>query len=113
MRLTKLLGTRYFKKDDKFFTWDLLEDKLGQLEDVEENKGCDLLVLEKVSQNWKIYSVWAKDYINVIKIVLWEKCTRPYMECWFYDKNMKHHYKTIWIDEYLSTWALTKEELEK
>ena len=114
MRLTKKenmarYGYKYLRGMDNFGEGC---NKLGQLEDIEENKGCDLLVLEKVSQTWKIYSVWKKDYLTVVRIVLWEQYTRPYLECWYFDENMKQHTKLIFIDEYLSTWALTREGFE-
>ena len=53
----------------------LAEEKLCQLEDIEDNKQCDLLILNEVSKTWKIYSTWLKDYMHVINIVLWEEAT--------------------------------------
>lgn len=89
----------------------LAEEKLCQLEDIEDNKQCDLLILNEVSKTWKIYSTWLKDYMHVINIVLWEEATRPYMTCWYFDNKHKQHKKIIFIDQYKETWSLVKEEL--
>ena len=52
-RMTELVGTRYFAK--KGYTYDLLEDKLGQLEDIEDDLGIDLALFAKVMSKRVVY----------------------------------------------------------
>ena len=77
--------------------------KLGQLEDIEEELGIDLIKLIECIRNEK--GVWKKDFngglIN----------TRCMLACYFgkwqiYDKENIYELK-----DYGKTWALTKEEL--
>lgn len=105
MRLTEKNGCN--KKGVAIYQ---LQNKLKELEDIEDRLNCGLLKLEEVSKTWKIYSTWLKDYMRVINIVIWEEATRPYITC-LYSGNGKTKEKIIFIDQYLETWALTKEEL--
>lgn len=133
---------RYTKKSTKFvnaYEWNrelptktfvqLGMNKLGQLEDIDEELGIDLITLFKVTvqgiyvkvnalnAKWtyvypeKIYfhrSVWSGyDYENNKEVVVGKWM---YMEC-----KIDNFKKPIIIKsyEYGKTWALTKEELEK
>lgn len=91
----------------------LANDKLGAHEDIEEKIKCDFLTLKRVAERGKIYSKWKKDDIDVVNIVIWEESTRPYMTCLWKDKQGKGHTKIIFIDQYLDTWAVTKDEAER
>ena len=88
-------------------------DKLGEHEDIEGKIKCDFLTLKRVSERGKIYSKWKKDDMDVVNIVIWEESTRPYMTCLWRDNQGKGHTKIIFIDQYLETWALTKEGMER
>ena len=88
-------------------------DKLGKLEDIEGKIECGFLTLKRVAERGKIYSKWKKDDMDVVNIVIWEEATRPYMTCLWRDNQGKGHTKIIFIDQYLETWAVTKEEMER
>lgn len=114
MRLTK-----YEPQENSMFPYQLQEDelrnrltaihKLGQLEDIEDELGIDLLTLFKALKD----GVWIKEeYSSEIRkhdvrgvfnggiIVISKICSYP--ECDFSEYSC----------DYGKTWALTKEELE-
>ncbi len=78
-------------------------DKLGQLEDIEEELGIDLITLIKCIKSEK--GIWKKDLDgNLFN-------ARCMLTCYFgrwqvYDKGIIYDLK-----DYGKTWALTKEEL--
>ena len=106
-RLTRLYINDYgfTKPCDDLEHLQLVADKLGQLEDYEDELGIDLIALKTAQKGF--YSKYFDSYVKPIRIVIFEEATRPYIEV--------HHnkmIKLIFIDEYGKTWALTKEELE-
>ena len=93
---------------------DLVEDsvlknlKLGQLEDIEEELGIDLITLFKCKKGTKVYVRGINDTIieTEIEYVRWEDFLTKY------DENACCHY-VLRFATYGKTWALTKNELTK
>ena len=89
---------------------DLL-NKLGQLEDIEEELGIDLITLFKVKQ---IY--WRRKYINTGRYSDIEKSYRVYLDLQNRDIEVYREYDefgfNLDLKDYGKTWALTREELE-
>ena len=85
-------------------------DKLGQLEDIEEELGIDLVTLFKALKN----GVWVKydadfGFTGKPKIVIEkDKCTEICLreKKWWIQEN------DFLLKDYGKTWALTKKELE-
>ena len=103
MRLTEKIKNYYFSKKDLVSDHNEEINKLGQLEDIEEELGIDLAKLIKCIRSEK--GIWKKDFngglIN----------TRCMLACYFgrwqiYDKENIYDLK-----DYGKTWALTEEEL--
>lgn len=83
--------------------------KLGQLEDIEEKLGIDLITLFKAFNG-----ICYKD--NEIKfachLLLTDNWSFIVLDDWItYQKT--NFYPSLELNEYGKTWALTKEELEK
>lgn len=81
--------------------------KLGQLEDIEEELGIDLITLFKALKQGYIY----------YPINCPNDCYKYKIEC-IYMKPRMHLYVAdgvggCYMEDYGKTWALTKEELEK
>jgi hypothetical protein len=81
-------------------------NKLGQLEDIEEELGIDLITLFKALFN----GVYAKRYLDIVFV------EKPYLRT---DDKYKpyaidfcHSDFTHYLKDYGKTWALTREELE-
>ena len=97
------------KADNKRFVFDIKDyrkvcQKLGQLEDIEDELGIDLITLFKALKNG-IY-VKTKNGISkhyTIHLMKWQQ-TNIY--CLYY-----RPYSHIWFKDYGKTWALEKEEL--
>ena len=95
----------------KIYDCDFLDNskciqKLGQLEDIEEELGIDLITLFKILKN----GIWVKTKNGIsqhftVSIRKWLQ-TNTY--CLYY-----RPYTHIWFEDYGKTWALTREELEK
>ena len=105
MRLTKKGVDGYYGKCD----WHM-QDKLGQLEDIEEELGIDLITLFKALLNG-VYYKGAYGTNNYGKIVYQERPT-----ILFEVANELYCFKPTFFDfiyfkDYGKTWALTKEEL--
>lgn len=95
-------------------------NKLGQLEDIEEELGIDLITLFKALKN----GIWSKKGDKVEKIEITDNL-HLVLDCngstdktnyWildYYDMNSNRteSIDNWWIDDYGKTWALTKEEL--
>jgi len=83
-----------------------LLDKLGQLEDIEEELGTDLITLCKILKHNECYDKENKDChivgVTIDKVILMPK-SFPYGECEF----------TRPFTELNKTWFLTRKELEK
>lgn len=116
-RLTKLLvdesfnsmEMRYKTKNNK-----MAINKLGQLEDIEEELGIDLITLFKALN----YGIWCwndkghEEYFFEKPLALTKFVTENK-----YDEKETETYRLVGVDyyelkDYGKTWALTKEELE-
>ena len=89
---------------------DLL-NKLGQLEDIEEELGIDLITLFKVRQiYWRIKYIDTGEYSDI------EKSYRVYLDFQNRDIKVYRDYDefgfNLDLKDYGKTWALTREELE-
>ncbi len=94
--------------DNKNFT-NACIDKLGQLEDIEDEIGIDLIVLVKAVKN----GIWYKNDFNEICY-----CEKPYLYfdqapaiCKFFLRVSGLFRDDLTLKRYGRTWALTKEEL--
>ena len=86
-------------------------DKLGQLEDIEEELGIDLITLFKVRQiYWRIKYIDTGEYSDI------EKSYRVYLDFQNRDIKVYRDYDefgfNLDLKDYGKTWALTREELE-
>lgn len=87
--------------------YDDIKNKLGQLEDIEDELGIDLITLHKSFEE----DIWIK-IDNKIMFVPYDK-----KDFVFYEGNINcYPLKEPWgytvsIDDYGKTWALTEEEL--
>lgn len=113
MRLTH---KHKYKKDSQRFVFDMKDyrkacQKLGQLEDIEEELGIDLITLFQALKNGVYYftngnqltkdCVWLLD--NYISVGTREKLSYSFMTAF--------ERQTLSFQDYGKTWALTKEEL--
>lgn len=89
---------------------DMIYNKLGQLEDIEEELGCPLdLVLVPYSLSG-LKKIWYhKQWCDVVRVVAYEEATRPYMEVRCKDYK---YLKTIFLDDYKNTWWLKEDRSE-
>lgn len=80
-------------------------DKLGQLEDIEEELGIDLITLVKALKN----GAWTKFNNEISKC---DECEYEMLDIYiyFYWNNGKH--LVFLLSDYGKTWALTREELK-
>ena len=85
--------------------------KIGQLEDLEEELGCPLEVLGKASNQKQIYVKKFNMYVEIRNIAIYEQATRPYIEYLYRDVN-KVKVREVWIDEYKKTWWLKEDKSE-
>lgn len=88
--------------------------KLGELEDIEEELGIDLVTFHKALKNGAYYKVTDKSSINFGKIffdryILWGWNQNPDGT---YFAIMQSQLQLFNLKDYGKTWALTKEELE-
>ncbi len=118
-RLTEEYNDNYVTK--KYFasykTYDELEkdnqnalNKLGKIEDLEEEIGCPLDFVATPYKLSGLKKIWYhKQWCDVVRIVVYEEATRPYMEVRCKDYK---YLKQIFLDDYKNTWWLkeTKEE---
>ena len=89
-------------------------DKLGKLEDLEEQLGCPLeVVITPYFKRGKLEVFYRGKMREVIRVVAFEEATRPYMDV-FYRDNEKEQFKvrTIWLDDYKKTWWLKEDKSE-
>ena len=118
MRLTNKNGDNYifawqFDKNLKALSkkkiFQNIANKLGQLEDIEEELGIDLITFFKYLFADKFY---VKDkYLGIVERLFWS-ISRNYVEV----VEEKYPYgdctETLNFKDYGKTWALTKEELK-
>lgn len=105
-RLTIKVNNEYITDDTKCMKNKYI-NKLGQLEDIEEELGIDLITLFKVYINgFYIKGEEEKQYIDF---------ENPINSIAFKNKEMfyghKWTYQYVKLYDYGKTWALTKEEL--
>ncbi len=106
MRLTKKNQNSYsYKTEGVYIESTECLNKLGQLEDIEEELGIDLATLFKALKQGYIY----------YPINCPNDCYKYKIEC-LYMKPRIHLYVTdgvggCYMEDYGKTWALTKEEL--
>lgn len=83
-------------------------DKLGQLEDIEEKLGINLLILIKAVDN----GIYSKEYNQIIRVDLIRLESIPSFktpkELCLYDEDLEECY---YFKDYGKTWALTKKEI--
>lgn len=120
MRLTeyrKDLKRYEYKLDEKgycFISEGQIVNKLGKLEDLEEELGCPLeVVITPYCKRGKLEVFYRGKMREVIRVVAFEEATRPYIDV-FYRDNEKEQFKvkTIWLDDYKKTWWLKEDKSE-
>ena len=114
MRLTRKIGMRYaINKNGIIFEnkdFSPLVTKLGQLEDIEEELGIDLLTLIKALKD----GIWVKYSSSIIEHKTWYVHLLDNYIGWkensgsLYDNDRVENRP---LKDYGKTWALTKEEL--
>ena len=110
--------TKETEKEDKI----TILNKLGKLEDIEEELGIDLITLFKALRENGIWVRWNNQIVNIEPDYLRVEidCSKPLIgsikiqELYFEDLDwvMDTTGKEWFMCEYGKTWALTKEELE-
>ena len=89
----------------------LAEEKLCQLEDIEDELGIDLITLFKALKN----GIWIKNTIlkngETKNLLFFYEDVNLYKDC-LYACPVDIYDEKVCIDQYRETWALTKEELE-
>lgn len=82
--------------------------KLGQLEDMEEELGIDLITYIKAIRQQKVWVLYNGKLLQP-DLVFWSSHTFNKLCLWFIkdDRHIKVSY-----EDYGKTWALTREELE-
>ena len=113
MRLTesdkaKLISENSKKENCSYDDESLRYAKLGQLEDIEEELGIDLITLFKALKNgvWEIDDYTNKLHKTDIRGI------ELYGLCGISMPNIPECDYTLHYEDYGKTWALTKEELE-
>ena len=126
-RLTEKLQKGIYDINNKNYAFGVSEslNKLGQLEDIEEELGIDLITLFKAlkngfyakeihtKQNIQIYHIEPEEFVITFGKVLGHFIT--IQELYFEDLDgvLDTTGKKWYPEDYGKTWALTKEELEK
>lgn len=109
-RLTRKINDRYFcaKQADEFDGSEFIEanQKLGQLEDIEDELGIDLVTLFKILRTGGYIYVKNCKGINYWHVESLKQ--RGLNKQWYitYSNNVR-----VKLKDYGETWALTKEEL--
>jgi len=109
MRFTNKDGTICYWWDkrnepEEIHKQELANQKLSQLEDIEEELGIDLITLFKALKN----GVWVKTKNDISKhLTVALKKRHHTKEYWLFYRPYSH----VYLKDYGKTWALTKEEL--
>lgn len=106
MRLTCKTANGYC--DMQIATRENKLEKLGQLEDIEEELGIDLLTYFKIKS---AKSVYVKEEINGISEMLVRPSKDSIDVCYKGFVNIPECDYCLQFKDYSKTWALTKEEL--
>lgn len=85
--------------------------KLGQLENIEEELGIDLITFVKLNKTSEIYSEEEEDFVYFTWIDIENKCL--VYEDDFDEMSGRYLHTYYHFKDYGKTWALTKEELKK
>ena len=104
MKLTKKNDNHYVIKNLNYDNTIAVNQKLGQLEDIEEELGIDLITLFKAIKN----GIYKKDEDLCFEATL-RMHNGEYYLCQPYDDRLLH---VVYLKDYGKTWALAKEELE-
>ena len=86
-------------------------NKLGQLEDIEEEIGIDLITFVKLNKTSKIYDKDEEEFMYFNWIDLEDKCLVCEDDFDEMSGGYLHYY--YYFKDYGKKWALTKEELEE
>ena len=109
MRLTEKVNNKNCNYDIKKGCLCNAFEKLGQLEDIEEELGVDLVIILKALKNgaWYIHNDGRHKYYEFEK--------KPYLKInwdkWCICFDYEHCYPISWYLDKENGWALTKEEL--
>ena len=106
MRLTKKREDGQYLKATKSI--DECMNKLGQLEDIEEELGIDLITLFKASKGVVVYNE-SKTAIQIDVIPTIDVFGKRLIVS---TGDILKPYKTLYFKDIGKTWSLTKEELE-
>ena len=91
-------------------------NKLGQLEDIEEELECDLITLFKALKQGYIYVKLEdgiiKREVDMLDFKEGVRCVLFYKSCQV-DNNLQCYDMLNYIQDYGKSWALTREELEE
>lgn len=90
-------------------------DKLGQLEDIEEELDIDLLTLFKALKQGYIIDVFFNEEVRSMDVSGEQSLLVDFSNKCFYDcfiSNAGKYDKCYYFKDYGKTWALTKEELK-
>ena len=114
--------TKYEPNDESMFPYKLKDEelstkldsihKLGQLEDIEEELGIDLLTLFKALKNG-CFAKETFDYMGKKQTqIIFTEFTQLYYANDLDDYLIHIRTRDYYLKDYGKTWALTKEELE-
>lgn len=120
MRLTQKIGSTYYnnilnkeqlalaeRKDETIRITNAIYDKLGQLEDIEDELGIDLITLFKALQN----GIWIKQKGQIKNLLFFYEDVNLYKD-YLYACPADIYEERVSTHQYGETWALDKEELE-
>ena len=109
MRLTKAVSGRGGKYIFDLLDAQIVADKLGLLEDIEEGLGNNLIKLFKALEPNQ--HIWSIGNFEGVKCYVGDKYLTEYKEIIAYSGN-KDNFVICHLCDYGKTWAFTKEELK-
>lgn len=90
--------------------WYEMAEKLRHFENLEEEIGCPLEFTSTPYRLSGLRKIWYhKQWCDVVRIVVYEEMTRPYMEVRCKDYK---YLKMIFLDDYKNTWWLREDKSE-
>lgn len=107
-------GEKYIIGSDGVTSKQMCLNKLGKLEDLEEQLGCPLeVVITPYFKRGKLEVFYRGKMREVIRVVAFEEATIPYIDVFYRDNEKKQFkVKTIWLDDYKKTWWLKEDKSE-